>query len=134
MNIYRNQYVISTGADPISGSRAHSGALALWAEKRPTPQEGDQEVCWAELPPRTTGGISPPQLRLAMLANCLRGPMSDRLCPAGRLRPPRALAAVGACEPIAPAEPGRMELSKPRHCVCPTLVMVFAIVVVKKRG
>jgi hypothetical protein len=24
--------------DPISGSRAHSGALALWAEKRPTPQ------------------------------------------------------------------------------------------------
>ena len=25
-------------ADPISGSRAHSGALALWAEKRPTPQ------------------------------------------------------------------------------------------------
>ena len=28
----------ATVADPISGSRAHSGALALWAEKRPTPQ------------------------------------------------------------------------------------------------
>jgi hypothetical protein len=26
------------GADPISGSRTYSGALALWAEKRPTPQ------------------------------------------------------------------------------------------------
>jgi hypothetical protein len=29
---------ISKLSDPISGSRAHSGALALWAEKRPTPQ------------------------------------------------------------------------------------------------
>ena len=38
-----------------------------------------EEVCWAELPPRTTGGISPPQLHLTMLANCFRAPMSDRL-------------------------------------------------------
>ena len=41
------------------------------------------EVCWAELPPRTTGGISPPQLHLTMLASCLRDPMSDRLRLAG---------------------------------------------------
>ena len=43
----------------------------------------DEEVCWAELPPRTTGGISPPQLHLTMLASCLRDPMSDRLRLAG---------------------------------------------------
>ena len=38
-----------------------------------------EEVCWAELPPRMTGGISPPQLHLTMLANCFRAPMSDHL-------------------------------------------------------
>ena len=38
-----------------------------------------EEVWWAELPPRTTGGILPPQLRLTMLANCLQGPMNDHL-------------------------------------------------------
>ena len=27
-----------SGADPISGSRTYSGALVIWAEKRPTPQ------------------------------------------------------------------------------------------------
>ena len=43
-----------------------------------------EEVCWAELPPGTNGGISPPpQLHLTMLANCLRDPMSDRLRLAG---------------------------------------------------
>ena len=26
------------GADPVSGSRTYSGALVIWAEKRPTPQ------------------------------------------------------------------------------------------------
>ena len=81
------------------------------------------EVCWAELPPRTTGGISPPQLRLTMFANCLRGPMSDRLRPAGCAHHVH-IAAVGACEPIAPAEPGRIDLSRPRRCVCPTLVLL----------
>ena len=30
-----------------------------------------EKVCRAELPPQTTGGISPPQLRLTMLSNCL---------------------------------------------------------------
>ena len=53
-----------------------------------------EEVCWAELPPRMTGGISPSQLHLTMLANCFRAPMSDRLRLISEvqpdLRPPRA--------------------------------------------
>ena len=38
-----------------------------------------EEIFWAELRHWTTGGISPPQLCLTVRAECLRGPMSDRL-------------------------------------------------------
>ena len=68
--------------------RARCAAAFCAAHPRSHDWRAGEEVCWAELWHWSTGGISPPQLCLAMLAECLRGPRSDRLR-ARPLRPPR---------------------------------------------
>ena len=69
-----------------------------------------EAIFWAELRHWTTGGISPPQLCLTVRAECLRGPMSDRL---------RARAAPNTCTspPPAAASPSRPLSPAARSCL-----------------
>jgi hypothetical protein len=68
--------------------RARCAAAFCAAHPRCHDWRAGEEVRWAELWYWSTGGILPPQLCLTMLAECLRGPMNDRLR-ARPLRPPR---------------------------------------------
>ena len=68
--------------------RARCAAAFCAAHPRCHDWRAGEEVRWAELWYWSTGGILPPQLCLTMLAECLRGPMNDRLG-ARPLRPPR---------------------------------------------